>query len=226
LKNKSTSYRLQLALAAAITLFAVSATASKAQGPDLDHSNPPGTDFIASRQIPAGTPVKVIVLNNVSSDNSQIGDPVKVKIAPDDTSGVPRSVIFVGRVHNAVPATAKLPGELALRFDGLAPEGRWTPGANGTGPVEEASAHFVGGNSANGSSKDVGIGAAAGAVIGGSRKRKLGDTIEGGLLGALAGLGVEKATTHAASDVEFKSGQEVTITLKHPIIVRTELIAS
>lgn len=224
--NKSFRFGAAFAIAAA----AMSGTLASAQGRPSDEGTPPGTDFVANRQIPAGTPIKVILVNPVSSDNSQSGDLVKVRVAPDDNSGVPKSILFLGHVRHAVPATAKQPGEVSLRFDALSAAGHWEPAGPGNaqqgGPIEEASAKFVGGNSASGSSKDIGVGAAAGAVIGGSRKRKLGDAIEGGVLGALVGLGVQKATTHAASDIELKSGQEVTITLQHPIIIRTELIAS
>jgi len=186
-----------------------------------------GSDFIATREIPAGTPIKVILLSPASSDYSQPGDPVKVRVAPDDTSGVPKSIIFVGHIRDAVPATHNDPGILSLHFDELSAVGRWQPAGDATAPpVEEASARFVGGNQASGGNSDVAIGAAAGAVVGGSRKRKLGDIIEGGLLGALGGFAVQKATTHPATDIELKSGQEVTITLRHPITIKTELIAS
>jgi hypothetical protein len=221
------SFRAALGLVAVVASLALPISAVQAQNGSADSQNTSGTDFVVTRHIPVDTKLKVIVLTPVSSDSSQRGDLVKVKIAPDDTSGVPKSVVFVGHVRDAVAATRKRPGELAIRFDGLAPTGRWEPAGNGGGgPIEEASAHFVGSSSASGSSKDVGIGAAAGAVLGGVRKRKLGDAIEGGLLGALGGLAVQKATTHDASDVSLKNGQEVTITLNHPISLKTELIAS
>jgi hypothetical protein len=192
-----------------------------------------GTRFVAIRSIPEGTPIQVIVLTPVSSAGSQPGDTIKVKIAPDDASGVPKSIVFIGHVREAIPASNSQPGVLSLHFDALAPTGHWQLDADappatdygGPAPIEEASGRFVGSSATSGGRSDVGIGAAAGAIIGGSRKEKLGDIIEGGLLGALGGYAVQKATTHSANDITLKSGQEVTITLRHPITVKTELIA-
>lgn len=225
--GSANSVGTRVGVAVALVSVALLCTFVHAQTASPDQGFQSGTDFVATRTIPVGTVVKVILLNPVSSISSERGDLVKAKVAPDDDSGLPKSVIFVGHVHDALPATVKQPGHLALRFDGLAPAGRWEPAPGAQqGFVDEASADFDGGSSASGGKNDVGIGAAAGAVIGGSRKRKLGDVIEGGILGALGGYALQKATTHPATDIDLKEGQEVTILLKHPVVIKTELIAS
>ncbi len=224
---ESAVFNLAPALLAGVTLFALESSAF-AQAPQGYAIPAPGADFAVTRSIPAGTEIKVIVQTGISSDSSQVGDPFSVKVAPDDESGVPKSLQFVGHLRKVLPATNNDPGELGVRFDGFAPAfGNWQQVGGAQLPeTEQASAHFYGSNKANDGKNDVGIGAVAGALLGGSRKRKLGDTLEGGLLGALGGYAVQKATTHSASDITLKQGQEVTITLKRPIMIRTEVISS
>jgi hypothetical protein len=211
---------------AAIVGIALTGTAAMSQSPY--DSAQQGSSFTVTHWVTAGTPVKVIIIDPISTSNNQVGDPVRMRVAPDDTSGVPKTVIFVGHIRHLTPANNNEGGDLGIRFDGIETVGNWQPSAppSQNAPVPEATLHLNGADGAKGNPNDVAIGAGAGAIIGGSRKRKLGDAVEGGILGALGGLLVQKATTHSGVDINLKPGDETTITLKRPITLKTEMVAS
>ncbi len=68
------------------------------------------------------------------------------------------------------------------------------------------------------------IGAGAGALLGFSRKRKLGDAIEGAILGGAAGYGANQLQKKSASDVSLKRGDEITIKLDRPLTLQTQIV--
>ena len=84
---------------AGLVLFGT--TAAMAQYPDEAPQS--GSSFTSTYQIPPGTQVKVIVLDPFSSQTNLVGDPVRMRVAPDDTSGVPKSVVFVGHIRHNRP---------------------------------------------------------------------------------------------------------------------------
>lgn len=211
------------ALAVAGLLATLGAGVAQAQSP-----NGGGGTLLKSRRIAVGTPVKVTVLQGVSSESAQVGDHVRVKVAADDTSGLPSGTVFVGRVTRAVPAGNKRPGELEVQF--ALPdqdEASLTSSDNPTSVAftDAASTHLVGKTASSDKANYTGIGAGAGAVIGLSRKRKLGDAIEGAILGAGGGYAANQLQKHPGTDVGLTKGGETTIHLDTPLILRTEIVA-
>ena len=92
---------------AALALGPLLAGAAVAQ--DEDTGNP-------NRRIPAGTQVKVKLLQSLSSEDANVGDTVRAQVAGDDSSGLPAGTVFYGRVTSVHPATTKHPGLVYVRF--------------------------------------------------------------------------------------------------------------
>ena len=89
--------------------------------PALAQSSASGIEFQSPRhKIAAGTTVKVKLLQDLSSSSAQSGDPVRVQVAGDDTSGIPAGAIFNGHVATAKPATPKRPASSASGSAGVA----------------------------------------------------------------------------------------------------------
>ena len=172
-----------------------------------------GMEFPSPKQqISAGTTVKVKLLQDLSSSDAQPGDRVRVQIAGDDSSGLPSGTIFNGRVTTAKPATPKAAGVLNLKF-----------GQSGSA-YSVASAQLSGTKPTSDKSNYATIGAGAGALLGLSRKRKLGDAIGGAILGGAAGYGANQLQKKSASDVSLKRGQEISIQLDRPLTLRTQVV--
>ena len=163
-------------------------------------------------QIPAGTDVKVKLLRDISSQSAETGDHVKVQVANDDNSGIPTGTVLNGVITSVTPATPKTPGVVYVRF------------GTGGSAYNLATAKFMGKTQSSDKSNYTSIGAGAGALLGFARKRKLGDAIGGGLLGGLAGFGANAAQKHGASDIDLKSGSEVTIKTAHSLTLQTQII--
>lgn len=175
-----------------------------------------GMEFPSPKhQISAGTTVKVKLLQDLSSSDAQAGDRVRVQIAGDDSSGLPSGTIFNGRVTSAKPATPKAAGVLNLKF-----------GSNrGSGSAYSvASAQLSGTKPTSDKSNYATIGAGAGALLGLSRKRKLGDAIGGAILGGAVGYGANQLQKKSASDVSLKRGSEISIQLDRPLTLRTQVV--
>ena len=185
--------------------------------PALAQSAGTGIEFQSTRhQIPAGTSVKVKLLQGVSSSSAEPGDRVRVQVAGDDSSGLPAGAIFNGRVATVTPANPKAAGVLRLKF-----------GA-GTGSAyaysDTASAQLMGTKPVSDKSQYTSIGAGAGALLGYIRKRKLGDAIGGAVVGGAAGYGANQLQKKSASDVSLKSGDEITIKLDRPLTLQTQIV--
>jgi hypothetical protein len=163
-----------------------------------------------SHRVPAGTQLQVKLLRSLSSETSNVGDPVRVEVVGGN--GLPSGTVLDGQVTVVENATPKHPGVIRLEF-----------GAGGTDDL--ASARIVGSTAKSDKSQDVGIGAGVGGLLGLSRKRKLGDAITGAALGALGGYAVNQAQKRPASDVELKKGSVIPIQLDRPLSIRTEIDA-
>ena len=102
--------------------------------------------------------------------------------------------------------------------------GGYPSGAPGALTISnDASASFSG-HSPKGAGHTAGIAAAAGALLGFSRKRKLGDAIEGGALGGVGGAAYDQTQKRGASDVSFNRGDEIAVRLNRPMSVRTIVV--
>ena len=164
------------------------------------------------RQVPSGTQVKVKLLRDISSSSAQTGDHVRVQIAGDDTSGLPSGTVLNGVITSVRPATPKEAGVLFVKF------------GTGGSSYNLATAQFKGKTASSDKSNYTSIGAGAGALLGFSRKRKLGDALGGAVLGGLGGYAANAAQKHSAGDIDLKKGSEVTITTNRPLTLQTQII--
>ena len=162
--------------------------------------------------IPSGTDVKVKLLRDINSQSAETGDHVKVQVAGDDQSGIPSGTILNGVITSVTPATPKTAGALYVRF------------GTGGSSYNLATAKFVGKTQSSDKSNYASIGAGAGALLGFVRKRKLGDALGGAALGGLGGYAANAAQKHNASDIDIKSGSEVTIKTARPLTLQTQII--
>lgn len=162
--------------------------------------------------IAAGTDVKVKLLRDINSQSAETGDHVKVQVASDDQSGIPTGTILNGVITSVSPATPKSAGVLYVRF------------GTGGSSYNLATAKFTGKSQSSDKSNYATIGAGAGALLGFVRKRKLGDALGGAALGGLGGYAANAAQKHNASDIDLKSGSEVTIKTNRPLTLQTQII--
>ena len=177
------------------------------------------TPHTSAQRLAVGSPVKVKLLQNLSSEAAFVGERVRVQVAGDDSSGLPSGTTFVGRVRAVRPATAHQAGVVDIRFDN---------GVNYDSPsfvADEASAHLVGQKPTADHSNYMTYGAGGGALLGLLRAGKLGDAIEGAAIGAAGGYAANQATKKSAGDVTLKSGDEITLRLDRPLALRTEINA-
>ncbi|MGI4788945.1 MAG: hypothetical protein ACRYFS_08845 [Janthinobacterium lividum] len=175
-----------------------------------------GTDIqMPKRQIPSGTSVKVKLLRDINSQNAETGDHVKVVVADDDSSGLPSGTVLNGIITSVRQATPNTAGVLYVRFGT----------GNGSSSYNLATAEFSGKTKSSDKSSDTSIGAGIGALLGFSRKRKLGDALGGAALGGLGGYAVNASQKHGASDINIKSGTEVTIKTNRPLTLQTQIIS-
>jgi hypothetical protein len=182
----------------------------------------------ASR-IPAGTGIRVRLLRDISSRTMEVGDRVRVQVAADDTSGLPKEAILVGRVIEASPATASSPGVVDVSFGAIELAGGWqgisaelTTGGPGPRVDETAGVQLSGGSKQQGDKKLIGYGAGAGAVLGELFRHKDSALVKGGLLGAAAGYAAERTSRKKVyQDVSLKAGAEFNVILNRPLSVRT-----
>ncbi len=191
---------------------------------------------LQAHKIAAGTTVSVQLLQGVDSTTAQVGDAVRARVIAGDKSGLPGGTYFIGRVTRARPATAKQPGVLSIQF-GVANQNQaaasqgyqssqgYASGRVATAIANTASAVLVGKSAASDKSQYGTIGAGAGAVLGYSRKRKLGDLIGGAILGGAAGYGANQIQKHNAGDVKLKQGDKLDVRLNTPLTLRTEIVA-
>ncbi len=189
--------------------------------PALAQSSGSGIEFQSPRhKIAAGTTVKVKLLQDLNSSDAQPGDRVRVQVAGDDTSGIPAGAIFNGRVATVKPATPKAAGVLRVKFGA----GSGDAYAYNNASSSTASVQLTGTKPSSDKSQYTGIGAGVGAVIGLSRHRRLGDAIEGAVLGGAAGYGANQLQKKSASDVSLKRGDEISIKLERPLTLRTQIV--
>lgn len=168
------------------------------------------------REIAAGTQVKVKLLRDINSDSAQTGDHVKVQVASNDSSGIPSGTVLNGVITSVTPATPKNAGVLYVRFG--------TRSGGSSSAYNLATGQFSGRKASSDKSNYTSIGAGVGALLGFARKRKLGDAIGGAVLGGGAGYAANAAQKHGASDIDLKSGSEVTIRTTRALTLQTQII--
>ena len=190
------------------------ATARSAAQPTTAQARPAGPTY-TEVTIPAGITLPLVLTNSVASDRSAVGDAV--------TAELTRAITIDGR--DVLPAGARLTGivtegdasgrvqgraMLAFRFTTLrAGDNQYDVQAS---PVSRIAPATKGEDATK-----IGIGAGAGAVIGGLLGGK-GGAAKGAIIGGGAGTGVVLATRGA--EMRLGPGADATTTLTAPLTVR------
>jgi len=196
------------------------ATLPVPSGATLEPANQPARyrySGTSASTIPAGTEVKVKALQGLSSDKARSGDPVRVRVADDDMSGLPIGTVLYGRVRGVKASTLKASGVLNLQFGPPPGVESANPDMDGSPFADVASARLTGQAVQNGSSKFLGYGAAAGAALAFTRKRKLGDALAGGLIGLLGGAVAQQVTAKPTTEAKINEGDEFSLHLDRAI---------
>jgi hypothetical protein len=158
--------------------------------------------------IPEGATFALVLETAISSATSRSGDLVVARLAEDVRLGekvvVPSGSEVRGRVTAAVPSgRVKTRARLAFDFDTLVLDGKEHP--IGTRPVD-----ITAGDTHKKDAVTVGIGAGAGAIVGGIVDGGKGAGI-GALIGGAAGTGV--VLTDTGKEINLGTGSRVTVRL-------------
>jgi hypothetical protein len=180
--------------------------------PRANESKQPGGLLSALRPapvvVPEGATLSLVLETSMSSETSRAGDRVVAKLADGVRVGekvvVPAGSEVRGRVTAAVPSgRVKTRARLAFAFDTLVLDGK--EHAIGTGAIDITAPDTHKRDAAT-----IGIGAGAGAIVGGIAKGGKGAAI-GTLIGGAAGTGVVLVNT--GKEVELTVGSRITIRL-------------
>ena len=181
---------------------------------------------LQAQRIPAGTVVKVRLLQDLSSKTARVGDRVRVQVAEEDRSGLASDTVLVGRITEVRQASGSSPGVIDIHFGALERNGRWQAVAGSLHSLDErdvradASGRLMGKQRKQDQAKLIGYGAAGGAVLGYLLKSKTKDALTGALLGAAAGyVYSESQKKKGYEDVDLKAGSEFGVYLNRPLAV-------
>jgi len=178
----------------------------------------PAAPAMMEMEVPAGTPLAIVLDTPVSSATSQAEDTVKGHVANAvDVGGmttIPKGSQVSGTVVEAAPS-GKVKGRalIALRFNRVIVAN--TPYTIRTARIVREAEATKGEDA-----KKVGIGAGAGAVIGAIAGGKKGAAI-GGAVGAGAGGGAVLATK--GKEVSLGSGVTVRTTIEEPVKINAPM---
>jgi acetyltransferase-like isoleucine patch superfamily enzyme len=202
-----------LALVAAVSVYAL-----QNQGPAVDGVTRgtgllPGTREI---EVPAGTPVSVVLQTSLTTKSTNAGDRFSARVAQPVLVGgkiaIPEGAAIHGHVVLAEqPGKASGRGRLQLAYDRIAFAGHEYD-------LDTRSQVY---ESRSGRGKDaalIGGGAVVGGVVGGILGGSAGDAGKGALLGAAAGTGASLATR--GPQLEIGAGSMLRFTLDRDVSVR------
>jgi hypothetical protein len=180
--------------------------------PRANESKQPGGLLSALRPapviVPEGATLSLVLETAISSQTSRSGDRVVARLAEGVRVGekvvVPAGSEVRGRVTTAVPSgRVKTRARLAFALDTLVLDGK--EHAIGTGAID-----ITAPDTHKKDAVTIGIGAGAGAIVGGIAKGGKGAAI-GTLIGGAAGTGVVLANT--GKEVELAVGSRMTVRL-------------
>jgi hypothetical protein len=174
----------------------------------------------APKSLPAGTVVTLTSSDSISNQTHVAGDPVRAVSAQaiTDADGkvvIPAGAQFDGVIteikHAANPGDA---GTMALAFNRVTFDGKTyaLDAMSDSLATERQGRGVTGGDAAK-----VGVGAAAGAILGGIISKDTKGAIVGGVVGAAAGAGVAGATKDA--DILLPAGASIRIVLANPMVL-------
>lgn len=172
------------------------------------------------QSLPAGTVFALTAQDSISNRTNVVGDPVRAVSAQDVVDGNGKVVIPAGAEFQGVITAikeAENPGDagtLAIAFNQVSFGGKTyaIDAASDSLATERQGRGVTGGDAAK-----VGVGAAAGAVLGGLITKDTKGAIVGGVVGAAAGAGVAGATKDA--DILLPAGALVRIVLNTPMVL-------
>ncbi len=182
----------------------------------------PGPQY-ESMTVAGGTSVQVTLNQELSTKTSQVGDRFTTTLTAPVVVGNHVALPAGSRVSGHVIAVQKSggPGEeavLEIAFDAVTVDGKSYPvsmsvaEANPTMKARDGTAEKVG---------KIGIGAAAGAILGRVIGGNKTGTIVGGVIGAAAGTAIIVGS--ADSDAILEQGSAMTLTLDGPLTVRRQI---
>lgn len=165
--------------------------------------------------VPAGTKIRLRLLEGVSSQTAAVGQAVDAEVGAPLAAGGVTAIPAGARVHGRVTeahALKKVGGRarLALAFDSVVVAGR-------TVPIEAAFARE--GKSETGKdAATIAAGAVVGTVLGNQARHNDRGKVIGGLLGA--GVGTAIAASTEGEKIELGPGAELELTLRADVPVR------
>src|SRR3989440_5317546 len=198
-------------------------TATKANRPERDRTARNPSDLPVSFTLPAGTHIDLTLNDELSSRKNKPGDKFTAKVATDvrDASGT--IVIDQGSTVNGLVVAVKpapnrrTPGTLTLSVSTLETNGKTFPIRATIDSVQtEYRKQPINGRDA----AKVGIGAAAGAVVGQVLSKNTKGTVIGAVVGGIAGAGVAAETKDL--DIVIPDGSRVIVTVTDPLKIAIE----
>jgi hypothetical protein len=204
----------------AATVSTPAPTDSTARAPDpmaeVPRATPAGTP---SDALPAGTQVRAILNDSITSLRNSVGQRVSAVVsgdlrAADGLAVLPSGAVVHLTIERLAPARTRSAkdGELVLRADSIVAAGHAYPVDASLQPIP----HELRGRGVTaGEVEKVGAGAAAGAVVGGVVTGKTKGAVVGGAVGAVGGAVVAAQT--ASRDVVVSPRTLITLVLRSPV---------
>jgi hypothetical protein len=193
--------------------------APAAPKPDDTKERPAKTLEFREVTIPSGTTLSATLATAVASDTSKVEDPVRATlrtaVSAEGLQALPPGTTLLGNVTSA-ERSAKVKGRasIAFRFNTVD-----LPGDGGRQPISTATISHVAAPTKKKDATKIGIGAGAGAVIGGIVGGGSG-AAKGAAIGGGAGTAAVLATR--GDEVRLAAGAPVSVKLTAPLTVRVQ----
>ncbi len=190
--------------------------------PKPDDTSAPPAKTIEYREvtIPVGTTLSATLGTPVASDTSKVEDPVratlKTSVSADGLQALPAGTTLLGHVTGA-ERSGKVEGRASIAFRFSTVD---LPGNEGRQPISSATISHVAPATKKKDATKIGIGAGAGAVIGGIVGGGSG-AAKGAAIGGGAGTAAVLATR--GDEVRLEAGAPLSIKLTAPLTVRIRL---
>lgn len=178
---------------------------------------------MVSFTVPAGTRIDLTIDDELSSRKNKAGDTFTAKVHADVRDASGRVVIESGSTVNGLVVAVKpapnrrTPGTLTLALSTIEQNGQTYPIVAQIDEVQTESRNRpIDGSDA----AKVGVGAAAGAVVGQVLSKNTKGTVIGAVFGGLAGAGYASETKDV--DIVLPDGAHILATISEPVVVSIE----